>query len=478
MTTLIGFGALLSCGVRSLREFSFLGLLGLAAALIAAVTVLPAMLVLVGRLGRAGRGLATSRVHLEPLVRAILRRAARIGWSAAAVLVACVVVLVFNARHAEGWGWPISLAHQLDAMHPQPHPPLETQEEVAEAFSASPNALTIHLQADSPRGMLTLAHRVQSALARADLERLGLGGVTGPATLLPDPASLPDLSEFDAQRVLADFDAAAEASVFNPSSFDPYRGFLRTLLTDTTPPGYADLRAYPELADAVLPKGVDRPSEGLVLVTLTRPWDSVAERNTLIVEVRRALAGLDGATLTGISVVGYDTQEAIGGELTRLILLAGGLVLLWLLLTFRRPADVALALLPACAALVLMFTVMAAFDLSFNGLNLITVPLIVGIGVDDGIFLTHVHRRARKGHLTHAQFIEQLAASAHAVTMTSLTTGLAFGSLAFTRVPAIQSLGWLTAIGVFAALFTTLFALMPLMAWLHRDRVLAADERR
>ena len=471
VTTLIGFGALLSCGVRSLREFSLLGLLGLAAALIAAVTVLPAMLVLVGRLGRFGRNLSSSRFRLEPLVRAILRRAARIGWSAAAVLLACVIVLGFNARKSDGWGWPISLAHQLNAMHPQPHPPLETQDRVAAAFSASPDSLTIHLEAESPGAMLALSHRVQSALLRADLERLGLGGVTGPATLLPDPTTPPDLSMFDAERVLADFDAAAEASVFNPSSFEPYRGFLRSLLTDTTAPTYADLRAYPELADAVLPKDVERPREGLVLVTLARPWNSVQERNAMIVEVRRALAGLDGATLTGISVVGYDTQEAIGGELTRLILLAGGLVLVWLLITFRRPGDVALALLPACAALVLMFTVMAAFDLSFNGLNLITVPLIVGIGVDDGIFLTHVHRRARKGHLNHAAFVEQLAASAHAVIMTSLTTGLAFGSLALTRVPAIQSLGWLTAIGVFAALLTTLFALMPLMAWLHRDRV-------
>ena len=474
VTTLIGFGALLSCGVRSLREFSLLGLLGLAVALAAAVTVMPAMLLLVDRFGRVGRGLAATRIDLAPLVRFVLRHANAIGWSTASVLLACVIVLGFNARKADGWGWPVSLAHQLNAMHPHPHPPLETQDRVARYFDASPDSLTIHLEADSPDDLLALSHRVQAALVGPDLRGLGLGGVTGPATLLPDPTMPPDLSMFDADRVLANFNAAADASVFNPKAFDPYRDFLRTLLTDTAPPTMADLRAYPDLADAVLPKGVAQPREGLVLVTLSRPWASVDERNNMIVEVRRAIAGLDGATLTGISVVGYDTQEAIGGELTKLILLAGGLVFAWMLLTFRRPGDVALALLPAGAALILMFTAMAILDLSFNGLNLITVPLIVGIGVDDGIFLTHIHRRARREHLDRQAFLEQLAASAHAVFMTSLTTGLAFGSLAFTRVPAIQSLGWLTALGVFAALLTTLFALMPIMAALHRERHRAA----
>jgi predicted RND superfamily exporter protein len=471
VTTLIGFSTLMSCGVRSLREFSLLGLLGLLAALIASITVLPAMLLSVEKHGWLSHGWSSSRINLEPIVRGILRRAKSVGILAIVLGIACTVLLIIDSRDPEGgWRSPISFDHDLHAMHPRPHPPLETQKIVAEKYGAAPDSLTIYLEAETPDDLIVLAHRVQRRLLDANLEPLGLGGVTGPASLLPDPSQPPNYADFHIPTILADFEQAAIASPFNPAVFDPYQSFLRELLSPGQAPGWQQLRQYPTMANAVLPKDAVTPTDGIVLVTLTKPWETVEARNDMIVAVRDTLEGLDGVTLTGISVVGYDTQEAIGGELFRLTTLAGVAVLIWLFIAFRKPSDVALALLPAVGALMLLAVAMDVLNLSFNGLNLVAVPLIVGIGVDDGIFLTHIHRRARQGHLNRKAFIEQIAASTHAVVMTTFTTGLAFGSLALTRVPAIQQLGTLTAIGVFSALIVTAIGLIPILAALHRDR--------
>lgn len=60
--------------------------------------------------------------------------------------------------------------------------------------------------------------------------------------------------------------------------------------------------------------------------------------------------------------------------------------------------------------------------------------------------------------------VTRLSAGCHAVVMTSLTTMLTFGTLAFTSTPAIQSLGVLMAMGVWAALIGAIWILAPLLA--------------
>jgi predicted RND superfamily exporter protein len=56
-----------------------------------------------------------------------------------------------------------------------------------------------------------------------------------------------------------------------------------------------------------------------------------------------------------------------------------------------------------------------------------------------------------------------MGAATHAITMTTLTTVLTFGSLLLTSTPAIRSLGILMGIGVTAALVGALGLLCPIL---------------
>ncbi|MEM1109385.1 MAG: MMPL family transporter [Planctomycetota bacterium] len=467
VTSLIGFGAVLGASVRSLREFALLGMLGLALALLASITVLPALLAKVGPTRFAKRSLSATRLDAAPMVHHIARHPRRFLWLSAVAIATAGFAVVLGSVDDKGWQWPIAFDKDLHALHPRPHPPLETQDTLAELFGASPNALMILVEAETPTQMLVAADEVQRCFLAPDSIPSGSAGVVGPATLLPAAAATPlDWSEARVDGVLDDLRASADAAGFNASAFTETEDLLHTLLTNA-PPTFEQVRAYPDFAGMVLPKDEGEPTQGLVLVTLARPLATVTDRDTTIEAVRSAIASIPEATLTGINVVGYDTQRAIGGQLTQLLGVAGVLVLVWLLIFFRRPGDLLLALVPSAAGLLAMMTGAELFGWTLNAINLIAMPLVVGIGVDDGIFLVAIARRCRRRGETRRTLIDHLAASAHAITMTSVTTGLAFGSLVLTSVPAIRSLGWFTAVGVGAAWLASLALLLPALILLY-----------
>jgi predicted RND superfamily exporter protein len=94
----------------------------------------------------------------------------------------------------------------------------------------------------------------------------------------------------------------------------------------------------------------------------------------------------------------------------------------------------------------------------------------VGIGVDYGIFMAGLARICRREGLGTKPLLDRMAASGHAVLMTSGTTVIGFGTLVTSSTPAIQSLGRLVAIGVSGSVVGTLFLLVPLLYVIHRPR--------
>ena len=464
ITSLLGFGAILTSQVRALREFATLGILGLAAALITALLVLPALLLALDNTRVTRRGLSATRISIAPAITRIARTPR--PWLALTFMLVAAATLVVGFAAVQHGGLPVQIDRDLNALHPQPHPPLDAQNLLADRFGAAPDGLTLLVEADTPEHMLALAHKVQNRLSRPALQALGLGRVNGPASLLPNPATRHDVRP-DPTHVVDQLRNAADAAGFNPAAFDDYATFLTQLLTPQPPLTFADVRRYPGVANLVLPKNQPEPTQGLVLITLDHPWRNADQRDAMIESVRQELNGLSGVTLTGISVLGYDTQKAIARGIGKLLGASLLGVLLWLILFFRHPGHVLLALGPALASIVLLLATLWLSGNAFNLINLIAVPLLVGIGVDDGIFLTTLYRQARKQGESLQHLRENLAASAHAIGMTSLTTALAFGSLYFTHVPAIKSLGLMVGVGVIGALFVSVCGLVPLLMLMH-----------
>jgi predicted exporter len=316
--------------------------------------------------------------------------------------------------------------------------------------------------------------RLRSSAARA----AGVTGTYGLAMLLPDPGIVAkrrvEIRPEEAERVVADFRAAVGETSFAPAALEPYAEFLKHLLTDAKPPAIADVLARPELAKTVLARdavaGHAAPTEAITLVFVDSPLEDAATRGKIIETIRASLAGLDGATLTGLNVISHDVQATIQADLPRVTTLAIGIVLLYLFAQLRTLHEPLLALLPMGFSLILTLAVMHLLGKKLNMINLVAIPLLIGIDVDYAVFVVNAARLRRKS--PPEIFEAQLASSCHSIIVCAGATFLGFGSLHFTSVPAIRSLGDAVAVGVFTCLIAAIFCLLPLVAPLRKSAVI------
>ena len=136
-------------------------------------------------------------------------------------------------------------------------------------------------------------------------------------------------------------------------------------------------------------------------------------------------------------------------------------VIVILLLDFRRIHDVFLALVPMGLGISLLFGIMGLLDIPLNPANMIVLPLILGIGIDDGVHVVHDFRR-QMGRFRLS------SSTTTAILLTSLTTIIGFGSLMIAGHQGLQSLGRVLTIGVSCCLFTSVVilpALLTLVTW-------------
>ncbi len=134
-------------------------------------------------------------------------------------------------------------------------------------------------------------------------------------------------------------------------------------------------------------------------------------------------------------------------------------IALMVLLHFRSLMCVVLALLPVALGTVWMVGFMGWFGIPFNPANIMTLPLVVGIGVTNGIHILN-----RFGEERNPSILAR--STGLAVLVSGLTTIVGFGSLILAKHQGIESLGYVMAVGTatcMAAALTFLPAVLQLL---------------
>ncbi len=165
----------------------------------------------------------------------------------------------------------------------------------------------------------------------------------------------------------------------------------------------------------------------------------------------------DRVTGTPVQLLEYETLLKDSYEQAALYAL--GAIALMVLWQFRSFLCVLLALFPVAIGTVWLVGIMGRFDIPFNPADIMTLPLVIGIGVTNGI---HILNR-----FAEEQTAAVLARSTgKAVLVSGLTAMTGFGSLILGRHQGIQSLGLVMSIGIgtcMAAGLTFLPALLNLL---------------
>jgi predicted RND superfamily exporter protein len=157
--------------------------------------------------------------------------------------------------------------------------------------------------------------------------------------------------------------------------------------------------------------------------------------------------------------VGAELRDLGLSDMLRSSLLAALLLSIVVFLAFRRrPAEALLAALPLALGCLWIFGFWGLAGRSIDLLCIATLPVLLGNGVDLGVYAVY-------GTLGNPGGVAgSVQRSGVALTLAALTTTAGFGSLGSSRIPGLGNAGLIVAVGVFFCLLATIFVLPALEA--------------
>jgi len=136
------------------------------------------------------------------------------------------------------------------------------------------------------------------------------------------------------------------------------------------------------------------------------------------------------------------------------IILTLVVVFFLLLVDFRNPGHALMAMIPLALGVFWMVGLMNLTGIQLSMMSVMGLPLIIGIGIDDGVHIMHRWRSEGTGKIRTV-----FSSTGKAIFLTSLTTMFAFGSLIFSAFPAWGQFGGALFLGVGACFLTTVIFL-------------------
>lgn len=239
------------------------------------------------------------------------------------------------------------------------------------------------------------------------------------------------------QDVVDKFVALAEEQGFSAQAFQPFVSGL------TTASPTVDLDFWRQAGlDAVIDGLMIEDSDELAVISLV-------DESVLTADLQHKLQQVPGTLVVAQGNFRQQLSSLVAADFRTFILSAMVVVCAVLLLWYRRFKMIILALLPVASGLLFMFGWMGWAGLNFNLFNVIAAILIIGLGVDYGIFMLNRCQGYGGRHTDRA------------VLVSALTTIAGFGSLALAKHPAMYSIGVTVLLGISAAVFTALL-IVPL----------------
>jgi predicted RND superfamily exporter protein len=440
LTTAAAFGCLALSDFRAFREFGALIAAGMILVLGSYLTLMPAF---IGVMARYTPGLLRpARTELSlPFVPRLLRSAAPL----AAVLTALAIGISTRAPS-------VHFDADLAALDRAELPSFKADAEVNQLLgrSQTPLVLLANSEAEAENAAAQLRERMQKQGARATV-----GEVATLAELVPEG----QLEKREILRRIASTLARVDDKSLTPAERSDAERLER--MANAEPFTRADLPA------AVLKPFESRTKGHDAHFVLAYPKVSMSDR-TAVLELATQVSELEVApgvrrSPAGEAMLMADIIRIVEGDGPRIVLLTLALVLFTLRATAGSFAVALFAAFPALVTFAVTAGALALLRIDLNYLNMIMLPILLGIGVDDGM---HVVTRVAEGDplervVRHTGF--------H-IFGAILTDIFGFGVLSLAEHPGLASVGKVAIVGLTVNLITCVLLLPTLLAlpWIRR----------
>ncbi|EMJ97983.1 MULTISPECIES: RND family transporter [unclassified Leptospira] len=139
------------------------------------------------------------------------------------------------------------------------------------------------------------------------------------------------------------------------------------------------------------------------------------------------------------------------------------LVIIVLILFYRAFLPAILSLIPLLLGILVTVGVMSIIDLKLNFMNVLVFPVIIGYGIQNGIY---IYYRFREDH----DIVKAMAMVGPAVIASTLTTLVGWSALLLADQRGLHSIGKVATIGIGACLLIALTLLPAILELAYRSR--------
>lgn len=151
------------------------------------------------------------------------------------------------------------------------------------------------------------------------------------------------------------------------------------------------------------------------------------------------------------------------GEGRQAVILTFLVVFIIVFLDFRSFKATLFVLTPLAIGVLWMGVIMYLTGMKFNFFNIVVLPSVIGIGVDNGVHIYHRYQEEGPGSLYHV-----LKNTGSAISMTTLTTIAGYSGLILANHPGLNSIGNLAVIGIISTYITAMILLPALLQFFEK----------
>ncbi len=205
-----------------------------------------------------------------------------------------------------------------------------------------------------------------------------------------------------------------------------------------------------------------KPSAGIIILQLNISWDYQKNLKTTkyIVEKIEEIDKEYNYLMvdeTGDTVISYQLNE-ITMEANQVIMpLIFIIIIVVLYIFFRRTSYMILPLLALVVSVIWLFGTMVLLDIPFTTMSIAIVPLLLGLGVDYSVHLSHNYRlELSKGQTPAVAIKRSVLEIGTAMFLAMITTVIAFLSFLSASIPPLRDLGLLLGLGIFYTFITAI----------------------
>jgi predicted RND superfamily exporter protein len=449
LTTAAAFSVLGLAHLRPLRELGLVVALGILSILIASATAGAAV---VACSGHRQRGQDRKGV-LWHLLGSIVDQAVGLASRRPRLVLSTALVLTILAALGSG---RLSLDPDLRSLRPADHPAIAAEQLLADRFALGLDTVTVLVPGEDIDQALDAARAVESLLR----ETLGREvDINSPAQWLTTDdlvqQRLRELARMPLQETVRHLESELGRAGLNPVAFS--RGLTAlAAFANGEDPGAPPRSAWPAWLCELVRADENGAWVALRLRLAPGVWPDAPEA-----ELKTRIKQLaPGCAIASAVSVGTELRMVAEGDVTRLSLIALAVVLLVVGVSFRgRLLPSLLAGAPVIIGSVWVLGLWGWLGRSVDLISLAVLPIMLGIGIDDGLHAMHGARVDPQRGIRGA-----VIGAGRAMTLTTLTTCVGFGSLTLSQIPGLRNGGLLVAVGVLACLLTTLLVLPAIEA--------------